>query len=143
MRIYIPFFKLLLLIIVCTYGLTGCGAVTKKDVFDEVEEQIEAQLVSAALTKTEPEISGGMEVQSMTFHFGNLPEYWFNFGIYAKRWAAVIMVSSLALGWIVYDIFKRNKEVQKWAFDVLIVRIPAFTFLIIYVYAFLYRMLNL
>lgn len=139
----ISYFTLLLLIIACMLTVTGCQTVQNKDFLDGVEEQMHSQIESAAATHHETKIESEQKNAQVTFRIGNLPEYWFNFGIYAKRWAAVIMVSSLACGWIVYDIFKRNKEVQKWALDVLIIRIPVFTFLIIYVYAFLYRMLNL
>ena len=139
----ISYFTLILLIIACMLTVTGCQTVQNKDFLDGVEEQMHSQIESAAATTHETKIESEQKNAQLTFRIGNLPEYWFNFGIYAKRWAAVIMVSSLACGWIVYDIFKRNKEVQKWALDVLIIRIPVFTFLIIYVYAFLYRMLNL
>lgn len=139
----ISYFALLLLIIACMLTVTGCQRVQNKDFLDGVEEQMHSQIESAAAANNETKIESEPKNAQVAFRIGNLPEYWFNFGIYAKRWAAVIMVSSLACGWIVYDIFKRNKEVQKWALDVLIIRIPVFTFLIIYVYAFLYRMLNL
>lgn len=139
----ISYFTMILLIIACMLTVTGCQTVQNKDFLDGVEEQMHSQIESAAATNHETKIESEQKNAQLTFRIGNLPEYWFNFGIYAKRWAAVIMVSSLACGWIVYDIFKRNKEVQKWALDVLIIRIPVFTFLIIYVYAFLYRMLNL
>ena len=139
----ISYFTMILLIIACMLTVTGCQTVQNKDFLDGVEEQMHSQIQSAAATKHETKNGSEQKNAQVAFRIGNLPEYWFNFGIYAKRWAAVIMVSSLACGWIVYDIFKRNKEVQKWALDVLIIRIPVFTFLIIYVYAFLYRMLNL
>lgn len=139
----ISYFTLLLLIIACMLTVTGCQTVQNKDFLDGVEEQMHSQIESAVAANDETKIESEQKNAQVAFRIGNLPEYWFNFGIYAKRWAAVIMVSSLACGWIVYDIFKRNKEVQKWALDVLIIRIPVFTFLIIYVYAFLYRMLNL
>lgn len=143
MKKHIPYFMLLLLIMTCMLTVTGCQTVQNKDFFDGVEEQVHSQMESVAVTNNDTKMESKQKNTQAAFRMGNLPEYWFNFGIYAKRWAAVIMVSSLACGWIVYDIFKRNKEVQKWAFDVLIIRIPVFTFLIIYVYAFLYRMLNL
>ena len=139
----ISFLTLLLCTLVFMVTVTGCGTERNKDLFDGVEEQMHAQLERATSAKSYVETEEQKEDAAVFFSLGNLPEYWFNFGIYAKRWAAVIMVGSLACGWIVYDIFKRNKEVQKWALDLLIIRIPFFTFLIVYVYAFLYRMLNL
>lgn len=132
---------LLLLIVGIMTIVTGCGSVQDKEFFDDVEQEIHTQIESTASAAKENEYL--QEEQKMNFSISNLPEYWFNFGIYVKRWAAVIIVASLAGGWIVFDIFKKNKEVQKWAFDLMIIRIPIFTFLIVYVYAFLYRMLNL
>lgn len=136
-----PLSFLLLLIVGLMILVTGCGNEQEKDFFDEVEKQIHTQIESTASEVTEEE--NLQKEQKISFSISNLPEYWFNLGIYAKRWAAVIIVTSLAGGWIVFDIFKKNREVQKWAFDLLIIRIPVFTFLIVYVYAFLYRMLNL
>lgn len=143
MKLITPLFTLLLLILGFSLLVTGCGSKQNQDFFDNVEEQIHTQMESTASVKNDEEIKKAQEDTKVAFHITNLPEYWFNFGVYAKRWAAVVIVASLAGGWIVYDIFKKNREVQKWALGLLVIRIPIFTFLIVYVYAFLYRMLNL
>lgn len=143
MRKGIPWLILLLLITGFSCLATGCGNEQNQDFFDNVEEQIHTQMENTASAKDDEEMEKVQAETKVVFHITNLPEYWFNFGVYVKRWAAVIIVASLAGGWIVYDIFKKNREVQKWALGLLIIRIPIFTFLIVYVYAFLYRMLNL
>ena len=142
MKIITPRFTLLLVILGFLFMVTGCGSKQDQDFFDKVEEQVHTQMESTASAKDDEEIEK-VQATKVTFHITNLPEYWFNFGVYVKRWAAVVIVASLAGGWIVYDIFKKNREVQKWALGLLIIRIPIFTLLIVYVYAFLYRMLNL
>ena len=69
----------------------------------------------------------------------SLARLWYNGSIYAKRWVPVIVVGSMLLGWIIYDIFKKVREIQKRAFDLLIIKTPIFTFVALYVYSFLYR----
>lgn len=123
--------------------MTGCGKKQDQDFFDNVEDQIHTEIENSATQKESAEAQTVVEEQKTSFSVMNLPEHWYNFGIYAKRWAAVIIVASMLLGWVIFDIFKKNREVQKWAFDLMVVRIPAFTFIIVYLYAFLYRMLNL
>lgn len=124
--------------VILIVALTGCGK--KTDFIDGVETQISTQMGSAAGISTET--SKAVE-HSGTFRLSNLPEYWYNVGVYAKRWAPMIIVASMVLGGVIYDIFKKNREVQKWAFDLLVIRIPLITFVLVYLYAFLYRMLNL
>ena len=123
--------------------MTGCGKKQNQDFFDTVESQIHTEIESSAAEKESAAAQPVVEEQKVSFSVTNLPEHWYNFGIYAKRWAAVIIVASIVLGGVIFDIFKKNREVQKWAFDLMVIRIPAFTFIIVYLYAFLYRMLNL
>lgn len=72
----------------------------------------------------------------------SLPEMWYNFCIVSKRWAPVIIVASFLIGFTIYDVFKKNKEIQKWAFSLLMVKIPLFVFVAIYAFAFLYGVFN-
>ena len=55
---------------------------------------------------------------------------------------AVIIVGSILAGMLIYDVFKKNREIQQWAFKVLIVKIPLFTFVGVYLFAFIYGILN-
>ena len=121
--------------------MSGCAKEDKKEFFDSVEQQISSEMAGSDTARKEA--VQAEEKDTIQFSIMNLPEHWYNFGVYAKRWAAVIIIGSIVIGWVIYDIFKKNREVQKWAFDLLIVRIPVFTFIIVYLYAFLYRMLNL
>lgn len=134
---------LILAFAVCVMALLlgGCGKKQKDDFFDNVESQIHTEIENG--TQNQQKETAVEDTTKVSFSLSNLPEHWYNFGIYAKRWAAVIIVASMLLGWIIFDIFKKNREVQKWAFDLLVVRIPAITFIVVYLYAFLYRMLNL
>lgn len=75
--------------------------------------------------------------------FWDFPELMYNFGISAKRWAPVIIVFSILAGCVVYQIFKKNKEVQKWAVSNLVIKIPAGIFILVYLYCFLYGVFNL
>lgn len=75
--------------------------------------------------------------------FLDLPELWYNFCVVYKRWACVICVGSLLAGMLVYWVFGKTRDVQKWAMDVLILRIPIFVFVLVYVFAGLYKALNL
>jgi len=72
----------------------------------------------------------------------DLPEIWYNTCIVCKRWAPVVICGCWLIGWIVIEIFRKNKEVQKWALQVLILKVPGFTLLFVYVYAGLYGVLN-
>ena len=136
-------FILLFAVSLLVLFMTGCGKKQNQDFFDTVESQIHTEIESSAAEKESAAAQPVVEEQKVSFSVTNLPEHWYNFGIYAKRWAAVIIVASIVLGWVIFDIFKKNREVQKWAFDLMVIRIPAFTFIIVYLYAFLYRMLNL
>ena len=75
--------------------------------------------------------------------FLDLPELWYNFCIVFKRWAVVIIVGSLLLGLVIYSVFGKTRDIQKWAFDLLILKIPIFTFILVYVFAGLYKAMNL
>ena len=120
-----------MLFLILMFG--GCGKQEQGDFLEQLQGEISTEMVASG---EQTEIKSTVSVLS-------LPEHWYNFSIYMKRWAPVIIVASLILGWLLYDIFKKNREVQKWAFDFLIIRIPVFTLIIVYVYAILYRMLNL
>lgn len=75
--------------------------------------------------------------------FWDLPEVWYNFGIMCKRWAPVLICSCLLVGIVLMELFKKNKEVQKWVLSFLIIRIPLVTFILVYVYCLLYGAFNL
>ena len=127
-------FSLICAILFWASIITGCaGRSQETDFFEQVGSDIRMEL---------EEKDNGHSGPADNFSVLTLPEHWYNFSIYLKRWAPVVIVGSLVLGWVVYDVFKRNREVQKWAFSLLIVRIPVITLLVVYVYSALYRMLN-
>lgn len=131
-------FVLLFFQLIFVFTISGCAKKEEKDFFDSVELQIGSEMENSETIKEQDN-----QKDSSQFHVLNLPEHWYNFGIYAKRWAAVVIVGSIVTGWVIFDVFKKNREVQKWAFGLMILRIPVFTFILVYLYAFLYRMLNL
>lgn len=114
-RIIIIFTSLLLLVL-----LTGCGS------NDNGIQQI--------LNGTD---------SSFSFRLLSFPEIWYNFGIIAKRWVAVIMVACWLLCLGLRDIFKNNLEIQKWAVTVLGFKIPVVLFVLTYVYCKLYSAFNM
>ena len=131
-------FVLLFFQLIFVFTISGCAKKEEKNFFDSVELQIGSEMENSETIKEQDN-----QKDSSQFHVLNLPEHWYNFGIYAKRWAAVVIVGSIVTGWVIFDVFKKNREVQKWAFGLMILRIPVFTFILVYLYAFLYRMLNL
>lgn len=114
----------ILVVTLLAFLLVGCGETNADAILQNSAEQLQDIA------------SGG------TFSVPNLPEIYYNFCILFRRWAAVIIVFSLLTGFLLFDIFRKNKEVQKWAVGVLIIRIPLITFVGIYVFAFLYGFLN-
>jgi len=75
--------------------------------------------------------------------FFDFPELWYNTCIVCKRWAPVLMCGCWLAGAVLLDVFRKNKEVQKWIWSVLIFKVPGFTFLFVYIYSFLYGIFNL
>lgn len=63
---------------------------------------------------------------------------WYNIGIICKRWTPVIVCGSWILGWIVIEVFRKSKEIQKWTWMVMIFKLPGITILIMYLYCLLY-----
>lgn len=101
--------------------LTGCS--TSQNAKDVIEESV----------KNVQSIASGDPIRVFSF-----PEIYYNFCITMDRWAAVIIVFSFLAGIILYDIFKKNKEIKKWALSVLIWKVPVFVFVGVYVYSWLY-----
>ena len=81
--------------------------------------------------------------KTIEFSFLSLPEVYYNACVIAKRWAPLVMVISFLVGFVIYDVFKKNKEIQKWAFSLLMLKIPLFVFIGVYVFSYLYGVLNL
>ena len=125
-------YVLLSILILFAFCAVGCGTFTEDDLFKETGTEVTTE------QKIEQSSSGG----GFIFTLENLPELWYNGSVYAKRWAPVLIVGSLLLGWIIYDVFKKVPEVKKWALNFMIIKIPIFTLVIVYVYSFLYGMLN-
>lgn len=117
--------KLLLTVIVmfCVFGLTACNG-QDMDV----------------LIHDEPELSN--EAGQNTAWSWDIPKLWYDTCIVCKRWAPVVIVGSILLGIILLEIFKTNKEIQKFAWMVLIIKIPLIAIIFVYMYSFLYGVFN-
>lgn len=117
--------KLLFMLCIMTLCLMFTGCAQSTDVLNDAAS--EQSLISGDVSVT----------------FLDLPEVWYNTCIICKRWAPVVMVGSWIIGAVILEIFRKNKEVQKWAYSVLIFKIPGFTFLFVYVYTYFYGVFNL
>lgn len=119
------------IIIICIFisilsvCICGCG---KKDTYEETG--VELGIVEEGYVNTKPE------------SLMAVPAMWYNFCIVMKMWAPVIIVGSVLVGMLVYDVFKKNREIQQWAVSVLIIKIPLFVFIGVYVFAFIYGVMN-
>lgn len=121
--------KRMIVIAVCIIGfmvlMCGCG---KKETYEKAS--VELGIVEEGWANESPD------------SLMALPAMWYNFCIVMKMWAPVIIVGSILIGMLVYDVFKKNKEIQKWAVSVLIIKIPSFVFIGVYVFAFIYGVMN-
>lgn len=72
-----------------------------------------------------------------------IPELWYYTCSVCKRWAPVVIIGCILLGILLIEIFKTNKEIQKFAWTVLILKVPLVVFLFVYMYSFLYGVFNL
>ena len=73
----------------------------------------------------------------------SVPAFLYNVCVILKEWVAFITIVSMLAGLIIYDTFKKNREIQKWALSVLIFKIPLFANLAVNGYAILYSVYNL
>ena len=113
--------KIVLLMVSMSLFLTSCQKATLEDV------------VNDTATGTSNVTKRG---------FSSIPEILYDFAVLGKRWAPVVIVGSILCGAVVYEIFKKNKEIQKFALVTLIIKIPVLVLVVVYMYAFLYGMLN-
>lgn len=94
-----------------------------------------------AVENTELEISEEdmMKPQSMM----SVPAFLYNVCVIMKEWVAFVTIASIFIGCVVYDTFKKNREIQKWALSVLIFKIPIIINVVVNGYAILYSVYNL
>ena len=120
----------------CCFLFGGCGKDEK--LMDKVEQSINTELIQTNVENT-------VEQAQTAYKAGvkDLPELAYNLCISMKRWAPLLMLASFIAGIVVYDSFKKNKEIQKWALTMLIFKVPAIIFVVVYVFSFLYGMFNL
>lgn len=72
----------------------------------------------------------------------DVPRTWYFICQVCKRWIAAVIVGSVLFGVLLNEVFKTLKEVQKFAWVTLIVKIPLLSFLSIYVMAALYGVIG-
>ena len=120
--------------------LSGCGEQDVSVLIDQGSETAKdvGQEVGQAAGQVADTVSSGYQ----EFRFSTIPEFWYSTCVTAKRWAPVLIVGSILLGLSIYSIFKKNKDIQRFALMTLILRIPLVVLLFVYVYAFLYGVLN-
>lgn len=73
----------------------------------------------------------------------SLPELWYNFTVVADRWAAVVIVGSFLIGFLIKEVFRKTRDIQKWAVDTLMIKVPIFVVVLVFVYSGIYRLLNM
>lgn len=72
----------------------------------------------------------------------DIPRTWYFICQICKRWVAAVIVGSILIGVLLNEVFKTLKEVQKFAWVTLMVKIPLLTFLAVYVFAALYSVIG-
>lgn len=77
------------------------------------------------------------------FSLLSLPELWYNFTIIADRWVPVIVVGSFLTGFLIKELFRKTRDIQKWATDTLMIKIPIIAMVAVPIYGGLYKLLNL
>ncbi len=122
------YFIVLYCVFISMFALFVCSGCSRKEVYEEAG--VELGIVEEGWENTKPD------------SLMSIPAMWYNFCVIMKMWAAVIIVGSILAGMLIYDVFKKNREIQQWAFKVLIVKIPLFTFVGVYLFAFIYGILN-
>jgi len=125
-----------LLFAIMSISFAGCSAMPQ-----DMSALIEEQKVDEAKEKAKEK---GEEVEGGINHFTkvSIPEFWYQTCSVLKRWAPVFIVGSILLGILLIEVFRKNKEIQKFAWTVLIFKVPLITFIFVYVYAFLYGVFN-
>lgn len=113
--------------------LAGCSGDALLGGTDGVAVDEQTQKVAELLEGADAGIKSGI---------WNFSEFWYTFCINYDRWACVIIVLSILVGIILYDVFKKNREIQRWALSVLSIRVPCITFIMVYVFGFLYTALS-
>ncbi len=90
-------------------------------------------------------LTASEQLKSDTIDFSvlSLPELWYNFTVIADRWAPVVIVGSFLIGFIIYELFRKTRDIQQWAVKTLMIKLPGFVFVLVYVYSGLYKLLNL
>lgn len=118
------------MLVIC---LSGCGetdldvlldkgADTAKDGYETVKD--------TALDTGENIVHGINQIR-----YGTIPMFWYKSCLYLRKWASVIIVGSIFAGSILYEIFKKNAEIRKFALVNLCIKIPIIYTVIVYAYA--------
>lgn len=128
------------LLLCVTLLFTACGEQDINAVVDRGGQTLQtgvsaAEEVGVGVTET-------VKNSYTQVRYNAIPELWYATCITAKRWAPVIMVGSFLIGFILFQLFRKNKEIQKFALTTLMIKVPAIVFVAVYVYAFLYGILN-
>lgn len=84
-----------------------------------------------------------MNSSEINFDLLSIPEVWYNFTVIADRWVPVIVVGSFLIGFLIKELFRKTRDIQKWATDTLMIKVPIVTIVAVPVYGALYKLLNL
>lgn len=119
--------NMILLVLATSLFLCGCSSD-----YDSVYDSVQVSLEDIA--------NQSAEVPDKAH--ATAAEMWYNTCVSLKQYAPFVMVGSFMLGLIVFIIFRREKSIRKWALYVLMISIPAVTFICTYLICFLYGCFN-